>query len=139
MNRNPVEYLGMESEEFEVQEQLFTLKTTATKLDDSLVTIMNRLKVAQHKLKMEMEELSETELLSRPSLRKWLRARDLPEDCSFTEFFEAFLLEHEKEFRLNLSDRTVCLNKDAARLFELKPELIVTLLDILERLPLLYH
>lgn len=126
-------------EEFEVQEQLFTLKTTAKRLDENLIGIVNRLKIAQHKLRMEMEQLSETELRSRPALRTWLKARELPEDCSFTEFFEAFLLEHEKEYRLNLSDRTLCLNKEGARLFGLKSDLIVTLLDILERLPLLYH
>jgi hypothetical protein len=130
----------MESEEdLELQEQLFTLKRTAKQVDENLVTITNRLKVAQQKLKVELEELSQTELRSRPSLRRWLKARQLVEDCSFVEFFEAFLLEHEKEFRLNLSDRTISLNKDGCLLFGFKEETIVCLLEVLERLPLLYH
>lgn len=126
-------------DELVIQEHLFTLKTTAKSLDENLVTIGNRLKVVQHKLKMEIEELSQTELRSRPSLRTWLKARGLSENCSFTEFFDALLVEHEKDLRLNLSDRTLTLNKDASHLFELKGEPVVSILEILERLPLLYH
>ena len=130
----------MESdEEFALEEQLFILKTTAKKLDESIITIENQLKVVQQKLKIELEELSATELRSRPSLRTWLKSHDLPENCSFQDFFEAFLQEHQKDYRLNLSDRTIRLNKEASHLFGVNFDTTLSLLEILERLPLLYH
>ncbi len=130
--------MGMEHSDTEdLAEDLFNLKRKAITVEDDLVTIVNRVKVAQHKLKLELQELSETELRSRPSLRHWLRARNLAENCSFQEFFEAFLEEHQQEARLYLSDRSISLNPDACKLLGCKGRL--TLLEILERLPLLYH
>lgn len=125
-----------DTEEF-LEENLFNLKRRARSVEDDLIAIVNKVKVAQHKLKLEVQELSETELRSRPSLRNWLRARNLPENCSFQEFFEAFLEEHQRESRLYLTDRSVSLNSDASKLFSHKGRL--TILEILERLPLLYH
>ena len=121
-----------------LEEDLFNLKRKAKRVEDDLTAIVNKVKVAQHKLTLEVQELSETELRSRPPLRHWLKARNLPDNCSFQEFFEAFLEEHQRELRLYLSDRTVSLNKDACKLFACK-ESRVTILEILEKLPLLYH
>jgi hypothetical protein len=125
-----------DTEDF-LAEDLFNLKRKAETVEDDIITIVNKVKVAQQKLKLELQELSETELRSRPSLRYWLQSRNLPENCSFQEFFEAFLEEHQRESRLFLSDRTISLNKDACKLFGSKGRL--SILEILERLPLLYH
>ncbi len=123
-----------------IEQHLSTIKTSALSLETSTVETLNKLKLAQHKLKMEMEQLSETELRSKPVLRAWLKARDLPLDCSFQEFFQAFLDEHKQDYRLDLSDRTVLLNKDGCKLFAVEGKNVkLGIRDLLERLPLLYH
>ncbi len=123
-----------------IEQHISSIKTSALSLETATVATLNKLKLAQHKLKMELEQLSETELRSKPTLRAWLKARDLPLDCSFQEFFQAFLDEHKQDYRLDLSDRSVLLNKDSCKLFGLEGTNVkLGLRDLLERLPLLYH
>lgn len=123
-----------------IEEHLFNLKQSAKKAEDSVVDALNRLKLTQHKLKIEMEQLSETELRTRPNLRAWLKSRDLHPDCSFQEFFQKFLEEHKQEYRLDLTDRSILLNKDACKLFGLTGTNVkMRMPEILERLPLLFH
>lgn len=120
-----------------IEEHLFTLKTRAKVAEETVVAALNRLKVVQHKMKLELEELSETELRSKPSLRKWLEARNLSTNCSFQEFFQVFLEEHKKEYRLDISDRSLRLNKEACELFGMIGT--ITMVQLLEKLPLIYH
>jgi hypothetical protein len=123
-----------------LEEHMEYLKEKAKTVENDFVTILNRMKLTQHKLKLELKELSEIELRSKPTLRSWLKSRELPEDCSFQEFFEAFLEEHRKEYRLDLSERSICLNQDAGKLFGLKgKDICLTLPQLLERLPFIYH
>jgi hypothetical protein len=132
----------MEESDYEsqVEEHLSSLKRSAKVAEDSITTALNRLKLAQHNLNIELKELSQTELRSKPSLRAWLKARELPLDCSFQEFFQKFLEEHKQEYRLNLSDRSICLNKDGCKLFGLEGSNVkLGMPEVLERLPLLYH
>ena len=124
----------------EIETSLSSLKLSANAAEDAVTKALNRLKLAQHKLKIEMEELSETELRSKPLLRAWLSKRGLPTDSSFQVFFQAFLDEHKQEHRLDLSDRTVTLNKDGTQLLGYKESnKRVSILEIMERLPLLFH
>lgn len=124
----------------DVEKHLSTLKSASQMAEEQIVNALNRLKLAEHKLKIELEELSETQLHSKPLLRKWLKARDLPLDCSFQEFFQAFLEEHKKEHRLDLSDRSILLNAEGCKLFGMEgKEKKVSIHDILEHLPVLYH
>ena len=124
----------------EIEAHLSSLKTSAKTIEETMTACLNRMKLAHHKLKLELQELSETELRSKPSLRAWLRKNECPEDCSFQEFFQAFLDVHKKDNRLNLSDRSVRLNEEAVKLFgEKGKDVTLTLNQILERLPLLYH
>lgn len=120
-----------------IEEHLFTLKTRAKVAEETVVAALNRLKVVQYKMKLELEELSETELRSKPSLRKWLEARNLSTNCSFQEFFQVFLDEHKQEYRLDISNRTISLNKEACQLFGLTGT--ITMVQLLERLPIIYH
>ncbi len=123
-----------------IEQHLSSLKTASEVAEQEIVNALNRLKLAEHKLKIELEELSETQLRSKPLLRKWLKARDLPLDCSFQEFFQAFLEEHKKEHRLDLSDRSILLNAEGCKLFGMEgKEKKVSIHDILEHLPILYH
>lgn len=126
--------------ELEVEDHLSFLKRSAKSAEESIVDACNRLKVAQHSLAMELKELSETELRSKPGLRAWLKARSLPLDCSFQEFFQHFLTEHNQEYRLNLSDRSIILNRDGCILFGKEGHNYkLRIPDLLECLPLLYH
>jgi hypothetical protein len=132
----------MEESDYEsdIEERLSCLKKSSQDAEDSITEALNRLKVAQYNLKLELEELSATELKSKPGLRAWLKARDLPLDCSFQEFFQHFLNEHKQEYRLHLSERSIVLNKDACKLFGLDGiNRKLGIPEILERLPLLYH
>jgi hypothetical protein len=123
-----------------IEQQLSTLKQTAAKAEDAIVAAMNKLKVVQYKARAEMEELAETELRSKPALRKWLQARDLSTDCSFQEFFDAFLQEHKEDHRLDITDRSILLNADGCKLFGLAgKDKKILLLELLERLPAIYH
>jgi hypothetical protein len=133
----------METDEQDVKEletSLSTLKLAAGEADDAVTAALNRLKLVQFKVKQEIEELSETELRSKASLRQWLKARDLSTECSFQEFFQVFLNEHEKEYRLDLSDRSILLNKDACKLFGLTGKNTkLSMPEVLQKLPLIYH
>ncbi len=123
-----------------IEQHLSSLKTASQVAEREIVAALNRLKLTEHKLKIELEELSETQLRSKPLLRKWLKARDLPLDCSFQQFFQAFLDEHKKEHRLDLSDRSILLNAEGCKLFGMEgKEKKVSIHDILEHLPVLYH
>ena len=123
-----------------IEEHLFTLKTKAKATEETIVGALNRLKLVQHKVKIEMEALSETELRSKPTLRKWLEARQMATNCSFQEFFERFLDEHTQEYRLDISDRSLRLNKEACELFGFPgKDTKVTMVQVLEKLPRLYH
>lgn len=129
-----------DSEISEIETSLSTLKDHASQAEDQVLKALNRLKLVEFKLKQEVEDLSETQLKSKAPLRHWLQNRNLPASCSFQEFFERFLEEHKQEYRLDLSDRSIRLNKDACKLFGLGgKEIKLTMTEILERLPQIYH
>lgn len=129
-----------ESEENEIETSLSSLKTTASQAEDQVLQALNRLKLVEFKMKQELDDLSETQLKSKASLRHWLEDRDLSRDCSFQQFFERFLEEHKEEYRLDLTDRSVRLNKDACKLFGFGgKDVKLTMTEILERLPQIYH
>ena len=128
-----------ESEYLEIEKQLSTLKDKSKGVEDSLVSAMNRLKVVQHKIKIEVDEMSQSEMRCKASLRKWLEKRGFSKEISFEDFFQKFLDEHREEDRLDMMDRTILLNKDAAKLFDLKEESKLTVLQFIEKLPLVYY
>lgn len=129
-----------DSELSEIETSLSTLKTNASQAEDNVVQALNRLKLVQFKMKQELDDLSETPLKSKASLRHWLEARNLSKDCSFQQFFERFLEEHKQEYRLDLTDRSITLNKDACKLFGLGgKDVKLTMTEILEKLPQIYH
>lgn len=127
-------------EDQQIEESLSSLKEAGRQAEDAILTALNKLKVAQRKLKIEMDELSKTELRSKPILRHWLKAREMPIHSNFEEFFQAFLDEHKAEHRLDLSTRSILLNKDGCKLFGVDGEnKTITMNEVLERLPLLFH
>jgi hypothetical protein len=126
--------------ENEIEESLSSLKSSGKEAEDAVVAALNRLKLAQQKLRIELEELSKTEVRSKPPLRHWLKSRQLPIHSTFEEFFQTFLEEHKAEHRLDLSTRSILLNKEGCKLFGLEGEnKRITVNELLERLPLLFH
>jgi hypothetical protein len=129
-----------ETEDTEIENALETLKEKANKAEDQVIQALNRLKLVEFKMKQELEDLSETQLKSRAVLRHWLEARNLPKESTFQQFFEALLEEHKQEYRLDLGDRSIRLNKDGCKLFGVSgKDVKMTMTEILERLPQIYH
>jgi len=86
-----------------------------------------------------MESISEVTLQAKPCLSGWLKKRELPASLSFQEFFAEFLKEHAKEYRLDLSDRSISLNADAAALINYASQEPIDLLDFLLYVPTLFE
>lgn len=129
-----------DNEDQEIETALSTLKEKASKAEDQVTQAFNRLKLVEFKMKQELEDLSETQLKSKAVLRSWLEARNLPKTCSFREFFEKLLEEHKAEHRLDLTDRSIRLNKDGCKLFGFAgKDVKMTMKEVLERLPQIYH
>jgi hypothetical protein len=129
-----------DSEDSEVEMALSTLKENASKAEEQVLQALNRLKLVEFKMKQELEDLSETQLKSKAALRHWLETRNLPKTSSFQEFFEKFLEEHKADHRLDLTDRSIRLNKDGCKLFGVSgKDVKMTMAEILEKLPQIYH
>lgn len=121
-----------------LEETLESLKRNAKAVDVYFQESRNKLKAFQTKLAEESHTLSEIPLQPRTRLMKWLTDRGLPMNSSFRDFFEAFLEEHGKEDRLDLSNRTVSLNTYAGTLFGVKSNTVLSVFDVLERTESLY-
>ena len=85
------------------------------------------------------DSISEVTLHAKPCLSGWLNKRGLPLSLSFQEFFAEFLKEHAKEYRLDLSDRSITLNEDAAALIAYTSQEPIDILDFLLYVPVLFE
>lgn len=85
------------------------------------------------------ESISEVTLQAKPCLSGWLEKRGLPVSLSFQDFFAEFLKEHASEYRLDLSDRSITLNADAAALIGYTSQDPIDLLDFLLYVPSLFE
>jgi hypothetical protein len=84
--------------------------------------------------------LSEIVLEPKPHLVLWLEARKLPKDTNFRTFFEVFLEEHRLENRCDISERSITLNKEASILLGYEgTDTVVHILDVLGKLPMIFH
>ena len=129
-----------DTDDNEIMLALTSLAENTKKAEEQVIHALNRLKLLEFKMKQELEDLSETQLKAKPALRYWLETRSLPKTSTFQEFFERFLEEHKAEHRLDLTDRSIHLNKDGCKLFGYAgKDVKVRLTEILERLPQIYH
>jgi len=85
------------------------------------------------------DSMSEVTLQAKPCLFEWLKKRGLPTSLSFQEFFAEFLKEHAKEYRLDLSNRSIALNADAASLIGYTRQEPIDLLDFMVYVPRLFE
>ena len=84
------------------------------------------------KVKEEMHTMDRQPLKPKSaSVKKWLKSHNLPETPTFQEFFDVVCSELQKEDRLNLSDRTITPTKEIAKLFSVKAETPIHVLDFL--------
>lgn len=119
---------------------LESLKRNAKALDVHYQEARKKFKDFYVKVAQESEGLGETPLQPRTRMMKWLTDRGFSEHSTFLDFFEAFIEEHKKENRLDLSTRSIYLNHDATILFGYKGEnRVVTLYELFEKLNILYY
>jgi hypothetical protein len=122
-----------------LEDTLSSLKRNAKAVDVYFHESRKSLKEFQKKLNEESKSLATIPLQPRTRCMKWLTDRHLPVESSFSEFFEAFVEEHAKDQRLDLSKRSIILNESACILFGYKQkDHVVTIWELLEKLPHLY-
>lgn len=123
-----------------LEDSLDSLKRNALATQVMLQETVKSLKVFQMKV---LEETtvppSAKPLQPKTRMMKWLTDRHLGVESSFSDFFEAFLEEHKKEHRLDLSTRSIQLNKKASILLGYEDDQWVSVYDVLERALNLYE
>jgi len=127
------------TEDISLEDTLESLKRNAKAAEVHLVESLKQLKVFQRNLAKESKSV-ELPLQPKTRLMKWLTDRGLKVESSFQEFFEAFVEDHKKDHRLDLSERTIQLNTAACVLFGMKdtnPK--VPLYDLLQKTTTLYY
>lgn len=121
-----------------LEETLDSLKRNAVAVDLYCKEARTRMK-AIHATAMEVLASSvEVPLQPRTRLMKWLTDHGLPVDTSFHDFFNTFLLDHKQDNRLDLSSRSIRLNKAGAHLFQQQVNTSMSLYDLLRMVSLLY-
>ncbi len=133
----------METEEPEdtisLEESLTTLKRDAKAVEVHLLESIKQMKGFQKKVAQESKTI-EVPLQPKTRLMKWLTDRGLKVESTFQEFFEAFVEEHKKDHRLDVSQRTIQLNTAACILFGMKDTSpSIHLYDVLEKIQNLYY
>ena len=135
-----MEEVDDEHDTIPLEDTLDTLKRNANAVEIHLQETIKHVKRLRKQVVEESNDLSEMPLQPRTRMMKWLTERGLPVESTFAEFFEVFIEEHKKEHRLDLSQRTVRLNEKACILFGFKEQdPVMTLFELLEKLPLLYE
>ncbi len=130
----------LEDDVISLEATLESLKRNAKAVDVHYQEARKKFKDLYVKVAHESEGLGETPLQPRTRTMKWLTDRGLREQSSFLDFFEAFVDDHKKENRLDLSTRTICLNHDAVVLFGLKGvNPVVSIYEVIEKLNSLYY
>jgi hypothetical protein len=79
--------------------------------------------------------IDEALLEVKPSAELWFSKRNMATTITFVEFFRAFLAEHSKEDRLDLSGRAILLNDDAAVLLKMTKNTRLSIHGLLGKLP----
>lgn len=129
----------METEESSIslEDVLNNLKRNANASELLFQESLKRMKQLQRHYTQETSVKSQVPLQPKTRLMKWLTDRDLSVESSFAEFFEAFIDDHKG--RLDVSKRTICLNKSACILFGIsEPNPTLHIYDVLAKWDVLY-
>jgi hypothetical protein len=129
-----------ESDTISLEETLSSLKRNANAVETHFQESLKHLKAFQQKLAKDSKDITEVPLQPKTRLMKWLTDRGLPVESTFEDFFEAFVQDHTKEHRLDLTTRSLRLNPAACILFGYKDtNPWVPVYDLLEKLNVLYY
>ena len=128
-----------ELDDISLEDSLEGLKRDAKAVEVHLLESIKQLKHVQKRVAQESKTI-EVPLQPTTRMMKWLTDRSLNVESTFQEFFEAFVEEHTKGHRLDVSARTIQLNTPACILFGMKePEPVLHLYEILEKVQVLYY
>lgn len=132
--------IDVDAETISLDDTLASLKRNADSIQIYLQESLKKCKAFQHRLAEESKNLAELPLQPKTRLMKWLTDHGLPVECTFQDFFEAFVDEHKKEHRLDLTTRSIQLNSAASILFGYKDtNPWVPIYDLMEKLSVLYY
>lgn len=128
-----------ESEAISLEHSLEGLKRDANAVEIHLLESIKQLKGVQKRVAQESKTI-DVPLQPKTRMMKWLTDRGLKVESTFQEFFEAFVEEHRRDHRLDLSTRTIQLNTPACVLFGLtKPQPAIHLYDVVDKVQALYY
>lgn len=122
----------------DVEVILNSLRRTCANLEKLADASYRRFKTISKRAKQEVTPLRLQKLQPKPSASAWLRARKMSPKPTFRDFFEAFLHEHAKEHRVELTTRSILLNEDACHLFRVEPGTSLTFYELMEKLPSIF-
>jgi hypothetical protein len=109
-----------------------------------LDTLKNDTKALQTSMKTYTKryidlELSEQVFQPKPTARAWFVAKDLPMPCSIELFLKTLFTDMAKQRRMCPKTRTVLLNDEEAALFSLQPSYAYKWMELLVKLPTVFH
>jgi hypothetical protein len=116
-----------------------SLQKSSLQFAQEFESTYQQFKLFRKKVKDESAALDEMPLKPRAHTRKWLEAHGLCQEISFTRFFETVLNELASEKRLDLTTRSLIPTKDIASLYRIPQDTPISVFDLLERTPVLFH
>lgn len=116
-----------------------SLQKSSLQFAQEFESTYQQFKLFRKKVKDESAALDEMPLKPRAHTRKWLEQHGLGQEITFTVFFEALLNELATEKRLDLTTRTVIPTKEIASLYRIPQDTAISVFDLLERTPVLFH
>lgn len=116
-----------------------SLQKSSLQFAQEFESTYQQFKLFRKKVKDESAALDEMPLKPRAHTRKWLERHGLSQEITFTVFFEALLNELATEKRLDLTTRTLIPTKEIASLYRIPQDTAISVFDLLERTPVLFH
>ncbi len=116
-----------------------SLQKSSLQFAQEFESTYQQFKLFRKKVKDESAALDEMPLKPRAATRKWLETHGIMTEVSFTRFFETLLNQLAAEKRLDLTSRTVIPTRDIAALYQIPVETPISVFDLLERTPVLFH
>jgi len=125
-------HLSEDDTEDSYAESLESLKESMKTVKVLFQECHERFKTFHQKMVLPIDEAL---LEVKPSAELWFSKRNMATTITFVEFFRAFLAEHSKEDRLDLSGRAILVNDDAAVLLKMTKNTRLSIHGLLGKLP----
>ena len=125
-------HLSEDDTEGSYAESLESLKESMKSVKVLFQECHERFKTFHQKM---VPSIDEALLEVKPSAEVWFTKRNISTTITFADFFRAFLAEHSKENRLDLSGRSIIINHDAAVLLKVTADTPLSIHEVLRKLP----